>query len=155
MASDQQEQAVPKMPVTLSKYSNRVILKSILNRRDNGLGLVGDRVVIGGWVKSSKELRKEPLQTSDHVAAQDAPQDVTCVEVIQSRIPFFRQIIKVFGGHTYGTVRDKLNSITPKPPTPSVSILQLSDGSCVPSLQVHSQYLLFFFFLFFLSSLFL
>lgn len=140
MATDQQEQVVPRMPVTLSKYSNRVILKTILNRSDKGLGLVGDRVVVGGWVKSSKEIRKEPLPASDHhnVAPpqQNAPQDVTCVEVIQSRIPFLRQIIRVFGGHQY-SVRDKLNVVSPKPPTPSVSVLQISDGSCVHSLQVH------------------
>lgn len=139
MDSDQQGQsAVAKMPApTLSRYSSRIILKTIINRSDKGLGMVGERLVIGGWVKSSKELRKEePLKTSDVPLNVGTPTDVTCVEVIQSRIPFLRSIIKVFGGHSHN-IRDKLESFITKPPPPSISVLQISDGSCVRSLQVH------------------
>ncbi|KAL8099949.1 hypothetical protein AgCh_032272 [Apium graveolens] len=138
MDSDQQGQlAVAKMPAPfLSRYSSRIILKTILNRSDNGLGMVGERLVIGGWVKSSKEHKKEePLKTSDVPLNVGTPTDFTCTEVIQSRIPFLRSIIKVFGGHSHN-IRDKLESFITKPPPPSISVLQISDGSCVRSLQI-------------------
>ncbi|KAK6141888.1 hypothetical protein DH2020_024366 [Rehmannia glutinosa] len=118
--------------ISLSKYSKRVILETILGRPDGGVGLIGRRIVVGGWVKSSREFRKEP-----EVQAPEAlgPKDVSCVEVLQSRLPFFRSIIKVFGGDHH-RMRDKLDTIIPKPPQPSISILQISDGSCVSSLRV-------------------
>lgn len=151
MASDQQQHlvdqaqqlAVAEMPVTLpSTYSGRIILKTILNRNDNGLGLVGQRLVIGGWVKSSKEVKKSPLETSELPSNVGIPTDVKCVEVIHSRIPFLRSIIKVFGGH-YNNVHDKLDHpFITKPPQPSILYLRISDGSCVQSLQVHSDVLL-------------
>lgn len=150
MASNQQEHLVDqpeqlanaKMPVTLpSGYSGRIILKTILNRNDTGLGLVGERLVIGGWVKSSKEVRKVhevkkvPLATSELPSNAGIPTDVTCVEVIQSRIPFLRSIMKVFGGHCTN-VHDKLDPFITKPPQPSILYLRISDGSCVQSLQI-------------------
>ncbi|WOG85995.1 hypothetical protein DCAR_0105189 [Daucus carota subsp. sativus] len=155
MASDQQEHlvdqrqpegqeqpAVAKMPVTApSRYSSRVILKTILNRNDNGLGLAGERLVIGGWVKSSKELTKEePVKTSDALVNAGTPTDFTCAEVIQSRIPFLRTIIKVFGGQG-NNVHDKLHPFMAKLPQPKIVYLQISDGSCVQTLQivVHSS----------------
>lgn len=133
------EKAQTEMPPALFKCSKRVILKDIVGRNDGGAGLVGQRVVIGGWVKSSREIKKDPpakppVTVDTHAAA---PKDVSCVEVIQSRIPFFRSIFKVLGGGDHRT-RDKLDSVAPKspqPPQPSISILQISDGSCVPSLQ--------------------
>ena len=153
MASDQQEHlvdqrqpegqeqpAVAKMPVTApSRYSSRVILKTILNRNDNGLGLAGERLVIGGWVKSSKELTKEePVKTSDALVNAGTPTEFTCAEVIQSRIPFLRTIIKVFGGQG-NNVHDKLHPFMAKLPQPKIVYLQISDGSCVQTLQVHSR----------------
>lgn len=109
----QQQLTIPKLPSTHpSRYSHRIILKSLLNRSDNGLGMLGERLVIGGWVKFSKEL--EPLKMADLMLA-----DVTCVQVIQSRIPFLRSIIKAFGGQSYN-IHDKLESIITKsrPPPP-------------------------------------
>lgn len=125
------------MPLTTFKYSNRVILKTILERDDAGVRLIGERAVIGGWVKSSKELRKEPTVTApvDDGAGGTDTKDVTCAEILQSRIPFIRSIIKAFGGSNY-PAREKLEPVAPKPPRPSISILQVSDGSCAASLQV-------------------
>uniref|UniRef100_A0A5B7BRA9 asparagine--tRNA ligase n=1 Tax=Davidia involucrata TaxID=16924 RepID=A0A5B7BRA9_DAVIN len=137
MASEQA--AVLEIPVNPSKYSKRVILKTVLGRSDDGLGLIGERVVIGGWVKSSKEVRKElqgPPPPMDGRNVIAAPKDVSCAEILQSRLPFFRSIIKVFGGGGHYPIREKLDSGIPKPPPPSIAILQVSDGSCVANLQV-------------------
>ncbi|XP_004247051.1 asparagine--tRNA ligase, cytoplasmic 2 [Solanum lycopersicum] len=117
------------------KYSKRVMLKTILRRSDGGVGLIGQRVVIGGWVKSSREIRLIQPVTPHSVPAQEvvSTKDVTCSEVLQSRIPLLRSIMKVFGAGEY-RVREKINVVCQ--PQPSVSILQVSDGSCVASLQV-------------------
>ncbi|XP_027113941.2 asparagine--tRNA ligase, cytoplasmic 2-like [Coffea arabica] len=119
--------------LTLFKYSKRVILKDIVGRDDGGAGLLGRRVVIGGWVKSSREIKKDPPSTVDTDAV--GPKDASCVELIQSRIPFLRSIFKVLGSGDH-RIRDKLDSVTPKPPQPSTSVLKISDGSCVRTLQV-------------------
>ncbi|KAG5514857.1 hypothetical protein RHGRI_036040 [Rhododendron griersonianum] len=130
------QQAATETLAPLSKYSKRVILKTVL---EGGTGLVGQTIVIGGWVKSSNEVRKEPLPPPAVAVAGDAPvaaKDVTCVEILQTRIPFFRSIMKVLGGNQNPS-RGKLESIVQQlPPPPSVAVLQVSDGSCVPSLQV-------------------
>lgn len=134
------EQAVIEPQIPLAKYSKRVLLKTVISRSDGGAGLIGQRVVIGGWVKSSREIRKEP----DHIAPApnvETPKDITCVEILQSKLPFFRSIIKAFAGDN--RVREKLDSILPKPPQPSISILQVSDGSCVSSLRVRFTYSLY------------
>ncbi|KAL5562197.1 hypothetical protein UlMin_031944 [Ulmus minor] len=116
------------------KYSNRVVLNTILESGDGGFGFVGRRVVIGGWVKSSKEIMKETLPSKvDDRSAAASPGDVSCTEILQSRIPFIRSIIKILGGGNY-SVREKFES-APKTP-PSVAFLQVSDGSCASSLQV-------------------
>ncbi|KAF2292532.1 hypothetical protein GH714_025257 [Hevea brasiliensis] len=64
------QEPVPTTPLILPfKYSNRVVLKTILERSDGGVGLVGEKVVIGGWVRASKEVRKDPppqLQPEDN-----------------------------------------------------------------------------------------
>lgn len=89
---------------------------------------------MGGWVKSSREFRKETPQPAATAAPGGGPKDVSCVEVLQTKLPFFRSILKAFGGEQ--RIREKFDSILPKPPQPSISILQISDGSCVPSLLV-------------------
>ncbi|KAB1224140.1 Asparagine--tRNA ligase, cytoplasmic 2 [Morella rubra] len=125
--------------VTREKYSNRVVLKTILGRSDGGLGLVGERVVIGGWVRSSKEETKEPLPPPTPQAAEGVgetgPRDASCVEILQSRVPFIRSILKVVYGGNYH-VREKLEQVVPRPPRTSIAFLQVGDGSCVASLQV-------------------
>ncbi|XP_062081018.1 asparagine--tRNA ligase, cytoplasmic 2 [Humulus lupulus] len=128
------------------KYSTRVVLKTILDSGDGrgGLGFIGQRVIIGGWVKSSKEVRKELVAVAEpppvyQHAASPTPTptgDVSCSEILQSRIPFIRSIIKILGGGNY-SVRDKFElPAAPRPAPPSISFLQVNDGSCVSSLLV-------------------
>lgn len=139
--------AAPQMTLTW-KYSNRVLLRTILESGDRGLGLVDERVVIGGWVKASKEVKKEPVPPlpadvdgdAAAIRPKEKEKDVSCVEILQSRIPFFRTIIKVLGGSAGISnnvpLREKLEALVPKPPPASTVFLQVSDGSCVASLQV-------------------
>ncbi|KAL6209025.1 hypothetical protein ACLB2K_019968 [Fragaria x ananassa] len=145
------EKAMASAPVTATsmttqltpfKYSNRVLLKTILDRSDGGLELVGERVLIGGWVKSSKEVMKQtpppPLPAADHAPARepDPKSDVSCVEILQSRIPFLRTIVKVLGGSSSNnTLRERIDAVL-KPAPPSTAFLKVSDGSCPASLQV-------------------
>ncbi|XP_022759813.1 asparagine--tRNA ligase, cytoplasmic 2-like isoform X2 [Durio zibethinus] len=122
-------------------YSNRMMLKTILESSDGEMGLIGKTVVVGGWVKSSKEVKKDPVPSppaaADAFPVSQRPKDVTCVEILQSRIPFFRTIIRVLGGSASSpAVREKLESLIPKPPPPSTFFLQINDGSCLSSLQV-------------------
>jgi asparaginyl-tRNA synthetase len=155
MATELAGVAVP-MDVTRFKYSNRVVLKTILGSRDGGLVFVGKRVVIGGWVRSSKVGTIEPgtpplpPPKADEGVAQTGSKDVSCVEILQSRIPFIRSIMKVLGGGNYHP-REKLEQVVsrppppppPPPPQPSIALLQVSDGSCVACLQVLQPFSLF------------
>lgn len=92
--------------------------------------------MVGGWVKSSKEVRKD-IPAPAPLAEVEAPEakDVKCGEIMRTRIPLFRSIMRAFGGGHY-TVRDKIDSVVPKQLPPSFSILQVSDGSTVATLQV-------------------
>lgn len=122
------------------KYSNRVTLKTIFECGKQGPGLVGRRVVIGGWVRNSREERQEAAASPPEPDDKDAaggPKDVSCAEILQSRIPFFRTIIKFLAGSvSQSAVREKLESMIPMPPPSSVFFLQVGDGSCTESLQV-------------------
>lgn len=151
MATEQAGVAAP-VDVTRFKYSNRVVLKTILGSRDGGLVFVGKRVVIGGWVRSSKALTIEPVTPpppppkADERVAQTESKDASCAEILQSRIPFIRSILKVLGGGNYHP-REKLEQVIPRPPPsprlPSIALLQVSDGSCVACLQVLQPFSLF------------
>jgi asparaginyl-tRNA synthetase len=44
--------------VANSKYSGRVFIKSILGRSDGGVGLIGQKVTVGGWVKTGRVMGK-------------------------------------------------------------------------------------------------
>ncbi|KAI3676349.1 hypothetical protein L1987_85955 [Smallanthus sonchifolius] len=116
-------------PVDLSKYSKRVILKTIVDRGDGGLGLIDQRVVVGGWVNTSREMRKDPPPKVDVES-----RDVKCVEVFHSKIPFLRTFMKAFGGNATHA-KEKLESIVRQPPL-SISFLKINDGSSVTSLQI-------------------
>ncbi|XP_027336132.1 asparagine--tRNA ligase, cytoplasmic 2 [Abrus precatorius] len=126
-------------PVTPLKYSNRVRVKTLLEKRES---VVAQRVVVGGWVKSAKEVEKSspppPPLTDDAVDDTRKNKDVSCVEILQSRIPLIRNILEVFGGSGYSQKKKREPSVPPKvvPPKPSTAYLLLSDGSCVGSLQV-------------------
>ena len=77
----------------------------------------------------------KPPPPVDGVASQTGTRDVTCSEILQSRIPFIRSIIKILGGSNY-SVREKLEPAAPRPPPPSLVFLQVSDGSCASTLLV-------------------
>ncbi|KAK8532414.1 hypothetical protein V6N13_131743 [Hibiscus sabdariffa] len=136
MESQKLESQEPKVatssPLVPLMYSNRVVLKTILECGDDEIGLFGKTVVVGGWVKSSKEVKREPMAVPlKPPEASPGPKDVTCVEMVQSRIPFFKTIIRVFGGSISAqSVREKLEPSIPKPPPPSKFYLQINDGSC-------------------------
>ncbi|CAH9138710.1 unnamed protein product [Cuscuta epithymum] len=124
------ETAVGSIPST-NKYTNRVILKTIFDREDGGLGYVGQRVVIGGWVRSSEERKKE-----DDLQPVEGSEGVSCVEVILSSFPLIRSIIKVFRGEGHSRIPENTNSDVVKRPPPSFMILKVSDGSSVNILRV-------------------
>ena len=136
------------LPLSL-KYSERVLLKTLLESADGGLKFVGRRVVVGGWVKSAKEVKKPsphhppPALTDDDNVRFDrekrgGSKDVSCVEILQSRIPLIRSILEVFGGGAHAPPRKKIEAGPPKPTPPQLSTayLLVTDGSCVASLQV-------------------
>eukprot|EP00252_Welwitschia_mirabilis_P014956 TRINITY_DN33045_c0_g1_i1.p1 TRINITY_DN33045_c0_g1~~TRINITY_DN33045_c0_g1_i1.p1 ORF type:complete len:570 (+),score=138.73 TRINITY_DN33045_c0_g1_i1:197-1906(+) len=54
-----QEEGTKEMGIVQwAKYSRRVLIKTILSRPDGGKGLVGQRIVVGGWVKTGREQGK-------------------------------------------------------------------------------------------------
>jgi len=134
-----QELIKPQIPN--SKYTRRLVLKTLLERSDGGLEFVGERIVIGGWVKSSKEIRKEPPpQPEPEPQAQSGHKDLTCNEILQTRVPILRAFMKIFGmGGRSGKKEKEVDSGIEQRvqhPVESTVILQVSDGSCVPALQV-------------------
>ncbi|KAG7025439.1 Asparagine--tRNA ligase, cytoplasmic 2 [Cucurbita argyrosperma subsp. argyrosperma] len=112
-------------PVTFSKYSKRVLLKTVLDCSDGGLGFVDQKLVIGGWVKSSKEVFREAAVPGD--ALPPRAKDVSCIEILQSRIPIVRSLLRML-------LETSVHK--PPPPLPSTTFLVVNDGSCVASLQV-------------------
>ena len=141
-------QQVSEHPLQLSSYSKRVLLKTILDRPDGGLGLTGERVVIGGWVKSSKQKGRDSgaQQSPPSCSASEEPsaaiqgEDVTCSEVIEARIsPCLRSLVRIFiGGRRPSDAR------APAKKAPSVAYLLLNDGSSVSSIRVHIANSFFF-----------
>ncbi|KAK9138573.1 hypothetical protein Sjap_009167 [Stephania japonica] len=123
--------------VPQSKYSKRVVLKSVLGRSDGGVGLVGERVVVGGWVNSHIEVKKEEASAVPVVArmARTESDKVTCVEILQTRVPLFRSILKVFTPHHE---KERREAVVPQPvkAVPSTAYLQVNDGSSLSNLQV-------------------
>lgn len=124
---------------------------------------MGQHVVVGGWVKSSKEKEVEKSSAPSHplpmiTSTEDAvgggkKKDVSCVEILQSRIPLIRSIMDVFGGSGYGQRKKRETVSVPSnnkvvPPKASTAFLLLTDGSCVQSLQVCALFVSAFFFSF-------
>ncbi|KAG2321489.1 hypothetical protein Bca52824_014702 [Brassica carinata] len=141
------DDAVSSNPVTLSKYSNRVELKTLLKRSDGGARLAGKRVVIGGWVKSSRAVKKDsppppppPPSLAVPPPSTTTKSNVSCTEIIQSKMSIFRKLFDVLsgGGKTY-PIFDKPEIAGGKkdtsPPEYIIYFL-ISDGSSVSSLQV-------------------
>ncbi|XP_020585597.1 asparagine--tRNA ligase, cytoplasmic 1-like isoform X2 [Phalaenopsis equestris] len=119
------------------KYSTRILLRSILGRDDGGKGLAGQRVQVGGWVKSGVDKQKPsvPSSTSPVAAAPSVVKDVACSEVLVSWLPILRSIARILtgGGYSAHFLR-KLDC--PGKPVPTVGYLRISDGSCPASLEV-------------------
>ncbi|KAL0699333.1 hypothetical protein Bca4012_055455 [Brassica carinata] len=141
------DDAVSSNPVTLSKYSNRVELKTLLERSDGGARLAGKRVVIGGWVKSSRAVKKDsppppppPPSLAVPPPSTTTKSNVSCTEIIQSKMSIFRKLFDVLsgGGKTY-PIFDKPEIAggqkSTSPPEYIIYFL-ISDGSSVSSLQV-------------------
>ena len=133
-------------PVTFSKYSKRVLLKTVLDCSDGGLGFVDQKLVIGGWVKSSKEVFREavvPADASVRTAGDALPpraKDVSCIEILQSRIPIVRSLLRMlYGNDLHAGEKLETSVHKPPPPLPSTTFLVVNDGSCVASLQVTSN----------------
>ncbi|KAK9159760.1 hypothetical protein Syun_006101 [Stephania yunnanensis] len=125
--------------VTQSKYSKRVVLKSVLDRSDGGVGLVGERVVVGGWVKSHKEVKKEEPSAVPIAArvARTGSDKVTCVEILQTRVPLFRSILKAFTPHHEKERREAaVPHVKPANAVPTTAYLLVNDGSSLSNLQV-------------------
>ncbi|CAH8343599.1 unnamed protein product [Eruca vesicaria subsp. sativa] len=141
------EDALSPDPVPFSKYSNRVELKTLLERSDGGARLAGKKVVIGGWVKSSRAVKKDspppPPPPPSSVTVPPPPSktaNISCTEIIQSKMNIFRKLFDVLsgGGKTY-PIFDKPeitgHNATSLPPEYIIYFL-ISDGSSVSSLQV-------------------
>ncbi|XP_023549170.1 asparagine--tRNA ligase, cytoplasmic 2-like isoform X1 [Cucurbita pepo subsp. pepo] len=129
-------------PVTFSNYSKRILLKTVFESGDGGLGFVDRKLVVGGWVKSSKEVIGDavrPLVDASVKAAGDVlplkAKDASCIEIVQSRIPIVRSLLRMlYGNHLHGG--EKLETNVDQPPLPSTAFLVVNDGSCVADLQV-------------------
>ncbi|CAH2054644.1 unnamed protein product [Thlaspi arvense] len=145
---EQDHDASPN-PVALSKYSNRVELKTLLQRSDGGARLAGKRVVIGGWVKSSRAVKKDsppppPAEVAVHPPSSGGNQasttaNISCTEIIQSKMNIFRKLFDVLsgGGKTYPIFdKPELAGQKTAPPPEYILYFTISDGSSVASLQV-------------------
>ncbi|URE47425.1 tRNA synthetases class II (D, K and N) [Musa troglodytarum] len=119
-----------------SKYSKTTALKSILNRDDKGQGLVGRRVVVGGWVNSRKERAESdaPGQLPTPRAAAAQSQDVSCYDLLVQRVPFLRPIARILVG-VIGAQPEK-PAASPAKEGPFTVYLRINDGSCSSNLQV-------------------
>lgn len=112
------------------KYSKRVVLRSIVCREDKGMGLVGERVVVGGWVRSRKEKARKVVSEPRQVEAQDA----TCCEVLVARVPILRTIVRILMVKDGDAVRRPVAG--PPKSEPVVAYLRINDGSCIADLKV-------------------
>ncbi|CAL9193031.1 unnamed protein product [Musa hybrid cultivar] len=128
-----QPEAPPPPAVEPSKYSKTTALKSILNRDDKGLGLVGRRVVVGGWVNSRKERAESDAPTQLPPPRAAAP-GVSCYDVLVQRVPFLRPIARILVG-VIGAQPEK-PAASPAKDGPFTVYLRINDGSCSSNLQV-------------------
>ncbi|KAL6644126.1 hypothetical protein ACP70R_018892 [Stipagrostis hirtigluma subsp. patula] len=119
------------------KYSRRATLRSIVGRPDGGLGLAGQRAVVGGWVKSSTVVKAKragaAVSPPTTMPAAD-PTSLTCTEVLMTRVPLIRCIAKLIAGGA--TVADKASGPGTSRPAFGTALLRINDGSCVPDLQI-------------------
>lgn len=103
--------------------------------------------MVGGWVKLFKEKPKKDASQAPPPASAPAvvsvAHDLTCSEVLMSRMPLLRNLARIFGKGVSSMpppppppkqleIADK----TPVEPVPTVAFLLVNDGSCVANLQV-------------------
>ncbi|XP_024015627.1 asparagine--tRNA ligase, cytoplasmic 2 isoform X2 [Eutrema salsugineum] len=128
----------------------RVEIKTLLERSDLGARFSGKRVVIGGWVKSSRAVKKDlpppppppvlaipPPSSGGNQASTTA--NISCTEIIQSKMNIFRKLFDVLsgGGKTYPIFdKPELAGQKTAPPPEYILYLSVSDGSSVTSIQV-------------------
>ncbi|XP_027337050.1 asparagine--tRNA ligase, cytoplasmic 2-like [Abrus precatorius] len=119
-------------PVTPLNYSNRVQVKTLLHKPQN---VVGQRVVVGGWVKFAREV---DMSSSPSVDGTRRNKDMSLVEILQSQIPLIGNILEIIGGSSccHRKKREPSGPSKVVPPKPSTALLLLSDGSCVGNLKV-------------------
>ncbi|MQL68850.1 hypothetical protein Taro_001119 [Colocasia esculenta] len=130
--------------VLMSKYSKRVALSTILCASSDGArGLEGQRVVVGGWVKSCKhkEAGAKKQLPPKPPCVPVVSRDVTCSEVLITRLPFLRPLVRLFlpvGGSASGppAFQKPDSGSDDNEALPAVTCLKINDGSCVRNLQV-------------------
>ncbi|WOL08096.1 hypothetical protein Cni_G16848 [Canna indica] len=115
----------------LGLAGQQVVVQLIVDREDKGLGLAGQRVVARGWVKSRKDI-PEHEATAATTTTPHPPQaeDVSCYEVFFHRVPILRPLAIILIG-----------KLIPRPTAnekdgPSAACLHINDGSCSANLQV-------------------
>jgi asparaginyl-tRNA synthetase len=112
---------------------NRSLIKSIVGPSDGGLQFVGNRALVGGWVKSFHLKPKKDVAV-DSGGADVAQRDLKCVEALFMRFPLFRCIVKVLSPAVH-PVEEKLETVTEKK-MEGTAYIRINDGSCVNNLQV-------------------
>lgn len=109
------------------KYSKRATLRSVVGRPDGGRELAGQRAVVGGWVKSCRVLKaKRTGMVLPARMPSEETTNLTCTEVLMSRVPLIRCIAKLIAGDNGANDR----------PSSGSALVRINDGSCVPDLQV-------------------
>ncbi|XP_042459416.1 asparagine--tRNA ligase, cytoplasmic 2-like [Zingiber officinale] len=112
------------------KYSQRVVLRSILNRHDGGKELSGHRVVTGGWVKSRKDRPEVAHDPSAAVPLQ--AEDASCIEALLQHLPLLRPLVRILLGRLSAATATEA-----KPNAgPVTALLRINDGSTSSNLQV-------------------
>lgn len=117
------------------KYSQRVVLRSILNRDDRGEGLSGHRLFAGGWVKSRKERPEEVHDRSAAAAVPPQAEDVSCWEAILQQLPLLRPFARILLDRL-GAARAAAATDAKANVGPVTVLLRINDGSCSSNLQV-------------------
>lgn len=119
-----------------------------MGRHDGGLGLVGKRAVVGGWVKSSRVVKAKldgPMSPPRMEPTMETTR-LTCTEVLMGRVPLVRCFAKLIGVGGTAAV-DRVASVSYKLAM-QTALVRINDGSCVTDLQVleRPNLLLSFFF---------
>ncbi|KAF8659597.1 hypothetical protein HU200_058351 [Digitaria exilis] len=125
--------AVPSL-----KYSRRASLRSVVGRPDGGLGLAGERAVVGGWVKSSRAVKAKldgPMSPPRMTPATETTR-LTCTEVLMARVPLVRCFAKLIGvGGSAAVDRVASVSVSYKLAV-ETALVRINDGSCLQDLQI-------------------